>query len=211
MTVDLYDPLTYQNLMMGLIVHFEKQEMFKLDGAEIESIAGPGIYSLYYSGLLEVYRPISGGNWLSYSSPSDAYQTISGEDRPIYVGKAVPSGSRKGEELDVAAPKIRQRINEHFKSIDQVNNLDVSDFYVRALAVVPVWITLAERFLIDHYRPVWNVCLDGFGAHDPGSGRSQGERSWWDTLHPGRSWARKLRVVKSEHAAAERVERFFRM
>ena len=25
-----------------------------------------------------------------------------------------------------------------------------------------VWITLAERFLIDNYEPVWNVCLEGF-------------------------------------------------
>jgi DNA (cytosine-5)-methyltransferase 1 len=33
--------------------------------------------------------------------------------------------------------------------------------------------------------------VDGFGNHDPGSGRGKGLRSRWDTLHPGRSWANK--------------------
>jgi hypothetical protein len=75
--------------------------------------------------------------------------------------------------------------------------------------VVPVWITLAERFLIDHYLPVWNRCLEGFGDHDPGRGRYQGERSWWDTLHPGRSWADKLRKVKSRGSAVSLVQDFF--
>jgi hypothetical protein len=73
----------------------------------------------------------------------------------------------------------------------------------------PVWITLAERFTIDHYKPVWNRCLDGFGDNNPGSGRYNGERSWWDTLHPGRAWADNLREVKTVSEALERVQSFF--
>lgn len=71
------------------------------------------------------------------------------------------------------------------------------------MAVVPVWITLAERFLIEHYKPVWNVCLEGFGDHDPGKGRRDSQRSWWDALHPGRSWAHKLIRRDAEEAQAK--------
>lgn len=191
MKLDLYDPLTYENLMMGLIVHFERQNLIPLDAESIENILGPGIYSLYYSGDLDVYSSIKGKN------------------EPIYVGKAVPPGSRKGKPLNLDQPMLRRRITEHSRSIGQTVNLDPSDFSFRVLAVVPVWITLAERFLIDHYLPVWNRCLEGFGDHDPGRGRYQGERSWWDTLHPGRSWADKLRKVKSRGSAVSLVQDFF--
>jgi hypothetical protein len=33
--------------------------------------------------------------------------------------------------------------------------------------------------------------LDGFGNHDPGSGRYGGQRPLWDILHPGRAWAER--------------------
>jgi hypothetical protein len=55
--------------------------------------------------------------------------------------------------------------------------------------MVPV--PLGESAVIRQHRPVWNVIVDGFGNHDPGSGRGKGVRSRWDTLHPGRSWADK--------------------
>ena len=100
------------------------------------------------------------------------------------------------------------RISEHTRSLKEAANIAVADFECRYLAVVPVWITLAERFLVDHYKPVWNLCLDGFGNHDPGAGRRQGEASWWDTLHPGRGWANQLRRVKTEVDALNRVAGF---
>lgn len=186
----LYDPLTYDNLMAGLVMRFEKQAKERLDG--LSDVEGPGIYSLFYSGNFPVYK------------------RISGSERPIYVGKAVPPGARKGNQVDESAPALQRRIREHCKSIDQANNLEVSDFSCRHLSVVPVWITLAERFLIDHYKPVWNLCLDGFGDHDPGKGRRNSQRSWWDTLHPGRSWADGLRDDKKRKDAEEKVVEFFK-
>ena len=189
MTVALYDPLTYNNLMAGLILHFERQNRKRLD--TIEGVEGPGIYSLFYT-----------GNMACYASISDS-------ERPIYVGKAVPPGSRKGDQVDESSPALQRRIREHTKSIISVPNLDASDFNCRYLAVVPVWITLAERFLIDYYKPVWNLCLDGFGDHDPGKGRRGSQRSWWDTLHPGRAWASGLGSDKRREDAEEKVARFF--
>ena len=185
----LYDPLTYDNLMVGLTAHFERQPKVQLN--QIKGIEGPGIYALYYSGSHRSYQRITSG------------------EAPIYVGKAVPPGSRKGDSVDVTAPALQRRLNEHAKSIDQVGNLDVAHFACKYLGVQPVWITLAERFLIDYFRPVWNLCLDGFGDHDPGSGRANSERSWWDTMHPGRAWAGKLRSVKQQVAAEELVRSFW--
>jgi hypothetical protein len=74
--------------------------------------------------------------------------------------------------------------------------------------VTPLWITMAERFLIEHYRPLWNVLLDGFGNHDPGKGRAEGEISWWDALHPGRPWAARLHQTRTQAEAEERVRQF---
>ncbi len=185
---DLYDPLTYDNLMAGLIVHFERQARVGLSA--VPDVRGPGIYALFYTGTHGAYRPIS--------------ETST----PIYVGKAVPPGARKGTNVDVEAPALQRRISEHARSLDEATNLALTDFECRYLAVVPVWITLAERFLVDHYKPVWNLCLDGFGNHDPGAGRRQGEASWWDTLHPGRRWAGQLRRVKTESGALDRIAQF---
>ena len=185
----LYDPLTWENLMAGVIAHFERQECTPLTDAV--DAQGPGIYALFYTGLFDVYSPISG------------------KSIPIYVGKAVPPGSRKGTAaINLEAPAIRNRLQLHARSIDSTDNLNLDDFKCRALAVVPVWITLAERFMIDHYEPIWNKGVDGFGNNPQGKARNT-EVSWWDTLHPGRAWAAKLPRVKTEDQARERVTRYF--
>ena len=143
---ELWDPLTYDTLMAGTVAHFEKQERIPLD--EVAEVKGPGIYALYYEGVMAEYRPIADGR------------------RPIYAGKAVPKGSRTGGELDVEHPVLRERIRQHARSIEPVRNLDIKDFSCRVLAIVPVWIVFAEQALIKRYRPVWNSCLDGFGKHE---------------------------------------------
>ena len=185
----LYDPFTYDTLMAGMVLRFEQQPLHPL-GGEV-NIEGPGVYCLLYQGDYELYRPISGS------------------DNPIYAGKAVPPGSRRGDDGDTQVPVLRRRIREHARSIDAANNLNLSDFSYRALAVVPAWINIAERSIIQHYGPVWNRCLDGFGDHDPGRGRQGGEKSWWDTLHPGRTWANRLVENKTVSDASAMVVRFF--
>jgi len=49
-----------------------------------------------------------------------------------------------------------------------------------------------EAALIRYYFPLWNSTVDGFGNHDPGSGRYEQAVSDWDVLHPGRGWAERL-------------------
>ena len=118
--------------------------------------------------------------------------------------------ARGAAEIDIKAPALRSRLRIHARNIDAVHNLALSDFLCRFLPVVPVWITLAERFLIDYYGAVWNVGLDGFGNNPQGAARST-EVSWWDTLHPGRPWADKLPhgKVKTPANARQRVLDFF--
>lgn len=60
------------------------------------------------------------------------------------------------------------------------------------------------------FRPVWNMVIDGFGNHDPGSGRYNQKISSWDTLHPGRSWAMKLQPGKSREQIYVEVDSFYK-
>ena len=116
-----------------------------------------------------------------------------------YVGKAVPTGARKGGKRTgyESGTELYRRLRDHAKSVEQVRNLALNEFQCRFLVVVPVWITLAERFLIDHFRPVWNTVIDGFGNHPPGRGRRDMRRPRWDILHPGRPWAAELHPAET--------------
>ena len=62
----------------------------------------------------------------------------------------------------------------------------------RFLVVDDIWIPLAESVMIEKFEPVWNRVLDGFGNHDPGSGRHSGKMLFWDCMHPARNWAKRL-------------------
>ena len=186
-----YDPLTYENLMGGLVLHFENEKKKTLTNENIKKIAsGPGVYALYYSGS---FGP---------------YASVAKQKGCMYVGRAIPPGSRKGGNPDVHSPALRKRLSEHIKSIIHVSNLRQTDFKFRVLLTLPIWIDMAENALNKHYKPVWNDCLDGFGNHAPGSGREKGQRSWWDTLHPGREWAENLPSTKTASEAKALVKAF---
>ena len=60
-----------------------------------------------------------------------------------------------------------------------------------------------EAALIKITQPLWNTVVDGFGNHDPGSGRYEQARSDWDVLHPGRLWADKCKGKSSNRAEVE--------
>ena len=178
---EAYDPLDYDNLARSVVDALLDREPIRLPPAE--AFGGSGVYALYYRGALPFYSKIA--------------SSVSAE--PIYVGKAVPSGARKGSAgvRSEAGNALYRRLRDHAKSIAQADNLDVSEFRCRFLVVVPVWITLAERFLLDHFKPVWNTVIDGFGDHDPGSGRRSMRRPRWDVVHPGRVWAARLEAAET--------------
>lgn len=141
---------------------------------------GAGIYAIYYTGRFSSYEPNSKRNRSKLFSA------------PIYVGKAVPKGARKGGDLQASPGKVLfDRLKQHAKSIEEASNLDIADFHCRYLIVDDIWIPLGESLLIAKFDPLWNKLIDGFGNHDPGKGRHAGLRPRWDVLHPGRPWAER--------------------
>jgi hypothetical protein len=149
---------------------------------DLEQFEGVGIYAIYYCGGFPAYRPITEQN------RSSRFRA------PIYVGKAVPQGARKGTGLETRGGKgLSKRLLEHSRSIDQATNLDLADFHCRYLVVDDIWIPLGESLLIAQFDPLWNKLIDGFGNHNPGRGRHAGLRPRWDVLHPGRPWAEKCK------------------
>lgn len=173
-----YDPLDYNNLARSVVEALLGTRPSTLPP---DAFDGSGVYAIYYGGPLE-YRA-----------------TAPAEEVPIYVGKAIPPGGRKGGRQGSPATTrpLHRRLRDHAKSIGQTTNLSLEHASCRYLVVVPVWINLAERFLIDHFRPLWNTVLDGFGNHDPGRGRRNSARPRWDIMHPGRAWATRLRAGES--------------
>ncbi|WP_169543163.1 Eco29kI family restriction endonuclease [Sneathiella aquimaris] len=149
--------------------------------SSIPEFVGAGVYAIYYTGEFKPYSKISEQN------KEEEYSL------PIYVGKAVPAGARKGGLADGAphGKALYKRLNEHAKSIEVVGNLDLTDFACRFLVVDEIWIPLGESLLISKFKPLWNQLIDGFGNHTPGNGRFNQARSRWDTLHVGREWAAK--------------------
>lgn len=141
---------------------------------------GAGIYAIYYVGSFPAYSLISQRNAKGRF------------EAPIYVGKAIPAGARKGGvRLDEkqTTRALYARLAEHADSISSTANLNIKDFFCRYLIVDDIWIPLGESLLIAKFAPIWNNIIEGFGNHDPGKGRHQGKRPIWDVLHPGRAWA----------------------
>jgi hypothetical protein len=174
-----YNPLDKGNLGASVAEALLGRKPRALGG--LSSFKGAGIYALYYKGPFAAYKRLAELN--AEADPQ----------APIYVGKAIPAGGRKGASTSVSAvgSSLFKRLKEHAESIESASNLELSDFVCRYLVVDEIWIPLGESLLIAKFAPVWNSTVDGFGNHNPGKGRYQGQIPRWDVLHPGRSWAEK--------------------
>jgi len=171
-----FNPLDKKHLGESVGQAMLRQTVFSLNDLAI--FKGAGIYAIYYTGNFPAYKPIADANKNSCFNA------------PIYVGKAIPSGARKGNNLEFQiGSDLWKRLKEHARSIEQVSNLETEDFFYRFLIVDDIWIPLGETLLIAKFNPLWNVCVDGFGNHNPGRGRHKGMRPRWDVLHHGRPWA----------------------
>lgn len=175
-----YNPLDRQSLADSVVDALLHRDPERLPPSS--PFTGAGVYVIYYTGDFEPYRHIV------------EVHTRVPFSRPLYVGKAVPAGARKGRATINPRPgnALFQRLHEHSQSINEATNLKLEDFWCRYLAVDDIWIPLGESLLIDRFSPIWNNVITGFGNHDPGSGRYNQARSSWDVLHPGRPWAERL-------------------
>lgn len=176
-----YNPLDKQRLGESVAKALLARPVEDLPPAA--AFTGAGVYALYYAGSFQAYQRLSRTNL------KDDWTL------PIYVGKAVPPGARKGGYGLGKQPGevLYRRLQEHADSINQAENLSLADFRCRYLVVDDIWIPLGESLLIAMFSPLWNHAIDGFGNHDPGAGRYNQQRSAWDEIHPGRSWAKRLK------------------
>lgn len=193
-----YNPLDKLNLGRSVAEALLLRPVAPLN--EATDIVGAGVYAIYYTGTFPAYKPIAEVNC------GGAFQ------QPIYVGKAVPKGARKGG-LSFDAAKGRSlsgRLREHARSISEANNLAIEDFQFRALVVDDIWIPLGENMMIEQFRPIWNLVIDGFGNKAPGRRREAQYRSMWDVLHPGRRFAASLADGSmTAEALITRLEEYF--
>lgn len=194
-----FNPLDKKNLGASVAEALLARPVVPL--GNVPEFTGAGIYAIYYTGPFSAYARLAEANM------QNAFAA------PIYVGKAVPAGARKGASVATVSmtKALCNRLREHSDSVKSVSNLDIGDFYCRFLVVDDIWIPLGESLLITKFAPVWNSLIDGFGNHDPGKGRYNGMRPRWDVLHPGRSWAAKCQERPELQLDIERdVENYLR-
>ncbi|MDR0670086.1 MAG: Eco29kI family restriction endonuclease [Treponema sp.] len=147
MDMEIFNPLDKRNLGVSIADAIFKKEVFPLK--KLPSFNGAGIYAIYYKGDFPLYKNISEKNKKYFL-------------QPIYAGKAIPEGGRKGG--------------------------------------IGIDIPVGEY--------LWNIVVDGFGNHDPGSGRYNQQISSWDTIHPGRNWAKKLQKGKTVEEISKQILEF---
>jgi hypothetical protein len=174
-----YNPLDKINLAKSIESELLGRAVSSM--SDIGQPLGAGVYVIYYRGPFAAYEPITRAN-------------ADGFTQPIYVGKAIPKGGRKGglAKPRAGAHELADRLRQHAASIDEATNLSLADFWVRHLVVDDIWIPLGENMLIERFKPIWNRAVDGFGNKDPGRRRATQFKSPWDVLHPGREFTRKL-------------------
>jgi len=195
MKAEFFNPLDKRNLGISIADAVFRQDAHPLK--DLQAFNGAGVYAIYYNGDFPLYDAITQRN-------RDAFV------QPIYVGKAVPSGARKGGfDLDgMAGEYLFKRLGDHKKSIESAEILTIDYFHCRFLLLDDIWIHLGESLLIEKTRPLWNIVLDGFGNHDSGGGRYNQQRSAWDIMHPGRKWAEKLKEGKEKEEIAKTIVGF---
>ena len=191
-----YNPVDKRNLAQGIVRRIAAHAAHKLPPAT--RFQGAGVYLLYYTGSTSIYSAITKRN------------AGSKFECPIYVGKADPKGTRKGGGLDATpGAALYDRLKNHADRIRATRNLNVGDFYFRFVVLDHVWIRLGEAGLIEHYQPLWNAMLDGFGSKIPGANRQRQKRSAWDTIHPGKGWPELLSEGKhQEKTLIAEIEKF---
>ncbi len=169
-----FDPTVLQTLLDPAIACFERSPPYAFQ--DLPNILGAGLYGLYLQ-----------------ENCGTLYQGLLTPEYPLYIGKAVPTGSRQGRRLS-STTQLRQRLMEHQRSLEQ-GGLDAGVFRCRWMVLTgrgEELISLLESTLIRRYHPLWNSYIDGFGIHTPGAGRLHQQPSEWDTLHPGRPWLAQL-------------------
>lgn len=87
------------------------EEVRECDLENIDLFLGAGIYALYYLGSFPAYSRLAESNLQRCAEP-------------IYVGKAEPSGSRRGISTETRTVTLYKRLVEHGRSINATETLN---------------------------------------------------------------------------------------
>ena len=165
-----FNPADLENLVRFCVQELESRRVHELPPPA--PFDGAGIYALYYDGDFPRYQHPA------IRSPE--------KTQPIYVGRARLTKSS-------GVRPLYNRLRQHARSIEAADTtLRLEDFSCRFLVLHPVWVSTVEDLLIAHFDTLWNNVVKGFGIHDPGGKRHEGELPIWDTIHPGRSHAKTM-------------------
>jgi Eco29kI restriction endonuclease. len=186
----LYNPLDKESLGVSVREALLNRRVLKMPPGKFR---GAGIYAIYYTGDFGAYKPIADLN------RDHRFEC------PIYVGKAVPKGSRKGGIIKdpKASTALSSRLQHHSESIKAATNLKIEDFFFRYLVVDDIWIPLGETYMIERFQPIWNKVITGFGIKTPGKRRKDQYTSLWDMIHPGRKFVTNLGLPSNPKTAGE--------
>jgi hypothetical protein len=183
--ISLFDPADLDTAGRLVALALLAQRRVPLD--RIARTYGAGVYAIYYRGDHPFYRPVSG------------------TETPLYVGKADPKTSQARTAREQQS-RLYGRLNDHRKVLRRAETyalkngdkspLRVADFECRRLVTATNAQFVAERHLINLFRPVWNsdtkVCW-GISKHGDKDGRSN-DRSPWHVVHPTEYWASQTRL-----------------
>jgi hypothetical protein len=190
-----FNPLDYKVLGRSTASALDDSETYVMPPAT--RFRGVGVYALYYVGDFPPYRPL-------------VEKHLPRPRVPIYIGRAVPEGSRIGG-ADTGKASLYGRLQLHAKSISEARStLALEDFRYRYLIVLPAFVPLGEDVLLREYRPLWNSLLLGFGSNPAGGPRGGTRKSLWDTLHPGRVRAASFKDQWNKEELTLQVERYLR-
>tara|TARA_Y100000310_G_scaffold25588_1_gene24472 strand:+ start:350 stop:955 length:606 start_codon:yes stop_codon:yes gene_type:complete len=168
------DESLINEILEPAIDSFMGSDSYPLD--KVPKFAGAGVYGLFIG-----------------DGTKSVYHKVVDQDYPIYIGKAVPSGSRQGKSKASGA-QLYNRLREHYRSIShgKLGSCKFTCKFMIMNGVAEDLIPALESKLISKFHPLWNSYIDGFGIHTPGKGRFNQQPSEWDTIHPGRPWLSKL-------------------
>ncbi|WP_262690599.1 Eco29kI family restriction endonuclease [Kordiimonas aestuarii] len=178
----IFDPSNPKDVGRMVSIALLAQPLVPLLG--IQPAYGSGVYAIYYRGS----HPL--------------YSGVTGSETPIYVGKADPVIGDASDAREQGS-KLTARLMEHARTIASVENysgptypsfdqIRLGDFYCRRLVCATNAQLVAEKHLIQTFRPIWNsetkACW-GMSKHGDSAKTRANKRSPWDVVHPGRSWA----------------------
>lgn len=163
-------PINEQELGRRCVAALQREPLVQL--ASLKPFPGFGIYAIYYCGQPALHGFYDSDKW------------------PLYDGKSVHR-SRMGDDQDTKSKStIYGRLKGHARSIAEVPDLCLSNFYCRYRLIGAAWVVLAENYIHSTLFPLWNVCLDGFGSNGAGRRRKETMKSAWDTVYCGRKRAK---------------------